>query len=182
MRLPARYVAGLLPLTLSGCFHFHHKTQQSQPVAPPITSSNNETAANIRTTLVELPPSATTIPARPVENIKEKPQSPRRPSRRKPASTQPQEVASNSSPAVSAIGQLSSGDAGSSRSRAEDSIASVEKGLNGIHRSLSDQERRTADHIHEFLKQARAALVAGDVDGAQTLASKAGVLLAELTK
>jgi ribosomal protein S20 len=54
--------------------------------------------------------------------------------------------------------------------------------LNGINRALSDPEQKTADHIREFLKQARAALASGDVEGAHTLTAKAQVLLAELTK
>ena len=58
----------------------------------------------------------------------------------------------------------------------------IERRLNGINRTLSDSEQKTADHIREFLKQARAALDSGDVEGAHTLAAKAQVLLAELTK
>jgi ribosomal protein S20 len=54
--------------------------------------------------------------------------------------------------------------------------------LNGVNRTLSDSEQKTADHIREFLKQAHAALDSGDVEGAQTLAAKAQVLLTELTK
>ena len=48
--------------------------------------------------------------------------------------------------------------------------------------SLSDQEQKTAGDIREILKQAREALASGDADGAHTLAAKAKVLLAELTK
>ena len=51
-----------------------------------------------------------------------------------------------------------------------------------MNRTLNDSEQKTADHIREFLKQARAALASGDVDGAQTLVAKAKVLLDELTK
>ena len=61
-------------------------------------------------------------------------------------------------------------------------IVSVERGLNSINRNLDDSESKTADHIREFLKQARAALSAGDMDGARTLAAKAKVLLDDLTK
>ena len=46
----------------------------------------------------------------------------------------------------------------------------TEKTLNGITRKLNDQEQKTAAQIREFLKQARDALTAGDVDGAHTLA------------
>jgi hypothetical protein len=83
---------------------------------------------------------------------------------------------------VSAIGQLSSGDPGNSRQQTENSIGDIERRLNGINRTLSDSEQKTADHIREFLKQARAALDSSDVEGAHTLAAKAQVLLTELTK
>jgi hypothetical protein len=83
---------------------------------------------------------------------------------------------------VSAIGQLSSGDPGNFRQQTESSIADIERRLNGINRGLGDSEQKTADHIREFLKQARAALASGDVEGAHTLAAKAQVLLEELTK
>jgi hypothetical protein len=83
---------------------------------------------------------------------------------------------------VSAIGELSSGDPADYRQETSDSIAAIERSLNGITRPLNDSEQKTADHIREFLKQARAALASGDVDGAHTLASKARVLLNELTQ
>jgi spore germination protein YaaH len=83
---------------------------------------------------------------------------------------------------VSAIGQLSSGDSSDLRHQTIDSIAAIERGLNGINRSLGDQEKKTAAQIREFLKQARAALASGDVDGACTLAAKAKVLLGELSR
>ena len=88
----------------------------------------------------------------------------------------------NVNPSVSAIGELSSGDPSSFRQQTEDSIAAIERGLSGINRPLGDPEQRTADHIREFLKQAKSALASGDVDGAHTLAVKAQVLLTELTK
>jgi spore germination protein YaaH len=92
------------------------------------------------------------------------------------------EAAANPNPEVSAIGELSSGDAAEFRRQTEESIAEIERGLNGINRNLNDSEQKTADHIREFLKQAKAALASGDVDGAHTLAAKAKVLLDELTK
>jgi ribosomal protein S20 len=92
------------------------------------------------------------------------------------------EPAQPPNPEVSAIGQLSSGDPASSRQQTANSIAAIERALNGINRTLSDSEQKTADHIREFLKQARAALASGDVEGAHTLAAKAQVLLTELTK
>jgi hypothetical protein len=52
--------------------------------------------------------------------------------------------------------------------------------LNGLNRSLSAAEKKTAAQIREYLKQGREALISGDVDGAHTLAAKAKVLLDEL--
>ncbi len=142
------------------------------------------------TTPVELPDSANMIPAEPIENA-EMPteKAPKRHiHHRNPEDKNPEE-ASNAPPAppnapsaVSAIGQLSSGDPADYRNETAESIDAIERGLNRISRPLSDTEQKTADHIREFLKEARAALASGDVDGAHTLAVKAKVLLAELTK
>jgi hypothetical protein len=108
------------------------------------------------------------------------PKPPVRHKRRAPSSNA--ELASNGSPGVSAIGQLSSGDGSDLRQPTLDSIAATERGLDGIQRKLSSQEQRTAAQIREYLKQARAALASGDVDGAHTLAAKAKVLLGELSR
>jgi transcriptional/translational regulatory protein YebC/TACO1 len=83
---------------------------------------------------------------------------------------------------VSAIGELSGGASGDQRTQTEATINSTEKGLNAITRSLTDSESKTAAQIREFLKQARAALTSGDVDGALTYTKKAKVLLAELNQ
>jgi hypothetical protein len=83
---------------------------------------------------------------------------------------------------VSAAGSFSSGEPGNMRQQTDTTIAETERGLNGITRNLSDQEKKTSAQIREFLKQAKAALTTGDVDGAHTLALKAKVLLGELTQ
>jgi hypothetical protein len=85
-------------------------------------------------------------------------------------------------PEVSAIGQLSTGAASDLKRQTLSSIDTTEHGLNGINRTLSDPEQKTAALIREDLKQARAALDSGDVDGARTLVAKARVLLAELSQ
>lgn len=86
----------------------------------------------------------------------------------------------NGTTEVSAIGQLTTGDTSDLRDSTERSLASTESSLRSITRSLSDQEQHTAAQVREFVKQARAALATGDVDGAHTLAIKAHVLLAEI--
>jgi len=182
MKLPARGVAWLLPFLLTGCFEtpFHKKQPQANMLAPSILPSQSLELIHI-----ELPPADTVIAAHAIHNMREATEPIRQPARhrRQPnpndAATEP---AQPPNPEVSALGQLSSGDPANSRQQTGDSIAAIERQLNGINRTLSDSEQKTADHIREFLKQARAALVSGDVEGAHTLAAKAQLLLTELTK
>lgn len=167
---------------LSGCF-FHRANQaQNQPVAPALTQP-----PQLKPAPVDLPPSANTIPPEQTENAKVPTEA--TPKLHHKKSNKNTQEAENTPPpvpvpttlAVSAIGPLSAGDPADVRQETEESIASIEKDLNGINRSLDTPEQKTADQIREFLKQARAALTSGDVDGAHTLAAKAKVLLAELT-
>jgi hypothetical protein len=81
-----------------------------------------------------------------------------------------------------AIGSLSSGGSAEFRHQTEESISATDGKLKSIKRPLNDSEQKIAEHIRGFLKQARCALGSGDVEGAHTLAAKAQVLLAELTK
>jgi hypothetical protein len=86
---------------------------------------------------------------------------------------------------ASPIGQLTTGDSAlGERTKHEtaDLIGETQQGLNGIKRSLSTEEKVTAAQIRTFLKQAQQALDNGDTDGAHTLATKAKLLLDELTK
>jgi hypothetical protein len=185
MKLSAKGVAWLLPLLLlTGCFHFSfHKTDQAQPLAPPIEDTPPPKPAP---SLANLPPPVVTIPTPPAEPTasttpQETPKPPVKHRRQtnKPAPDTTQ-MAAVEPPSVSAIGQLSSGDSSDLRVQTANSIAATERGLNGISRKLNDQEETTAAQIREFLKQARAALASGDVDGARTLLAKAKVLLGEL--
>ena len=159
MRFPAKCCAFLLPLLLTACLH---KTQQAlvQPLAPPIPDNPPPPPSNAPD---NLPPPVESVPA-------------------EPAAKNTTEEAANPNPGVSAIGQLSSGNPADYRRETEDLIAATDRGLLGITRPLNDTEQKTADHIREFLKEAKTALTSGDVDGAHTLAAKAKVLLAELTQ
>ena len=97
----------------------------------------------------------------------------------------PPQTASTGAPAdVSPIGQLSTGDVatGSQTKRdTQDLINNTENGLTAIKRSLTPQETETANQIKTFISKARQALDNEDIDGAKTLATKARVLLDELT-
>ena len=134
---------------------------------------------------VELPPGVRLIPGKPLYNMRVHDETVKPLIRHWRTANPPEivnvpEVAATSE--VSAIGQLSSGDPGSYRQQTEASIASIERSLNGINRTLNDSDQKTADQIREFLKQARTALASGDVDGAHTLTAKAQVLLAALSQ
>lgn len=170
---------------LQGCDH-KDKTPQ-QTLAPPIVDAPAQQPSTVSTT--NLPPPEVVEPAKPATPPAPQPQEqPKKPvhHKKKPAPTtqQPtQEASANpSGSAANPIGQLSGASSGDQRSQAEDDINATEKGLNGITRHLNDNETKTAAQIKEFLKQARAALNSGDVDGALTLAKKAKVLLTELSQ
>jgi len=170
----------LLPLFLTGCFH---RNQQAKvvPLAPPIVEPLPSPPEPAPT---DLPPPVVTSPNQPsasATNTPPPPQPKPSPAHRKPPVRNTQ-MASNASPGVSAIGQLSSGDQAELHQQAENSIKATERGLNSITRPLSAQEKKTVAQIREFLKQARVALASGDADGASTLAAKAKVLLGELSQ
>jgi hypothetical protein len=177
MKLSAKSAAWLLPLVLTGCIH---KTQvaQNQPLAPPIEDTP---PPKPDTAPANLPPPEVTIPTQPTPEQTTPPPEPAKKAakHKKPASTNTQ-VASNEIPAVSAIGNLSTSEAPNMRQQTDASIESTEKTLKGITRSLNDEELKKATQIREFLKQAREAITAGDIDAAHNLADKAKVLLDEL--
>jgi hypothetical protein len=182
MTFRPRHLALLVPFLLTGCI-FHKKQAQPAQVLAPTASSEPRPEP-------EHPDLATTIPPQPIkssdDNLPAKP-IPRH--RRQPAKP-PQQVAAvpavapppAETPAGSALGQLSTGAPSDLHRSVDESIASTERGLNNIGRSLNDQEQKTALQIHEFLKQAKDALNNNDIDGAKTLASKAKVLLSELNQ
>lgn len=178
MKFPARIVASLLPFLLAGCAH--KTAPQVQPLAPPIVDTPPPKPAPV----TDLPPPVITVPTPPpaADTTTQTPPAPKPPVRHKKPATQPADQPASEASSVPAIGTLSSGDPSEERQQTSDSIAATERGLTGVTRTLSDQEQKTAAQIREFLKQARDALVTGDVDGASTLAAKAKVLLSELTQ
>ncbi len=187
MKSPAKCAVCLLPLLLTGCSHWpFHRTQQAQthPLAPPI-----EIPQPLELASIEMPPDLLVIPGEPLYNMREETQPITPPARhRRPATPIPEENTNvpESAPSpvagVSALGELSSGDPASLRQQTEGSIAAIERELNGFNRPLNEPEQKSAAQIREFVKQARAALASGDVEGAHTLAAKAQVLLTELTR
>jgi hypothetical protein len=181
MKSHGKCASWLLPLLLTGCSHLpFHRTPPAQPArfAPPLAPS-----LPVQLAIVEVPPVELVVPAKPIYNLPPEPINPPvRHKRQKPVEVTAV-LQGTTNPEVSAIaGPLSSGDPANFRQQTGDSIAAIERELNGIHRNLSDPERKTADQIREFLTQAKAALASGDVEGAHTLAGKAQVLLAGLSQ
>jgi hypothetical protein len=173
MRFPVKCVVLMLPLLMAACDHKQQKAQLP-PLAPPDVIIPPPANA--------LPPPNETIPTKPTQEAPTPPLPVQKPvvKKKKPKPADTTDQAANTNPEVSAVGHLSSGDPADLRSQTVDSIASTERGLQNINRNLDDGEKKTADHIREFIKEARAALASGDVDGAHTLADKARVLLNEL--
>jgi len=96
-----------------------------------------------------------------------------------------QQASAGEPPEMSPIGQLSSTGASSgapNRHQIEDLIKSTQDGLNGIKRALTAEEKVTAAQIRTFLDKAKQALSQDDLDGANTLATKAKVLMDEFPR
>ena len=185
MKSPAGKVAWLLPFLLTGCFQIPFHRKHAAPVtalAPSVRSRQT-----IKLVDVPLPPRDSVILGYPIYNMPEESEPIRPPRKKTPDKTTDADDVANppgqtpTTPEVSAIGTLSSGDTAGLRQQTENSIADIERRLNSVG-PMNDPEQKTADHIREFLKQAWTALASGDVEGAHTLAGKAEVLLAELAK
>ena len=177
MRFPVQCVVLMMvPLLMTACDRKQQKAQLP-PLAPP-------EAATIPPPSNAPPPPVETIPTQPTQKAPTPPEPVEQPAKRKkkpkPADTTQQAAIATPNPEVSAIGQLSSGDPAEVRRQTVNSIASIEQGLQKIDPKFNDSEQKTADHIRDFIKQAKAALSTGDVDGAHTLADKARVLLNKL--
>jgi hypothetical protein len=181
MKLRIAQAALLLAILPCGCVH-KEKAQVQPPLAPPIEDAPPSKPDNAP---VNLPPPVVTLPEQTQPKVTEAPPPPPpkpAPRHRKKQAEGTQEAENNPPPEVSAAGQLSTGDPNDQRQQTSNSLGDTEHKLNTIGRKLNDQEQKTSAQIREFIKEARAALNTGDVEGAKTLAQKAKVLLGELTK
>ncbi|HEX3436044.1 MAG TPA: hypothetical protein VHT24_04685 [Pseudacidobacterium sp.] len=193
-------IAGFLLTALTGCSHKSNPVpQQVQAPTPPPSSMAHYPS------MPPLPPPSTPNVA--LATVQEEPPAPahHRPARHKPSPSKPaasteqttsasaeksasgqSQVAAGGAPSdLSPIGQLTSGgDATNIQQRhdIEQLINNTEKGVSGINRTLSNEEQETVVQIKTFLTKAKQSLTANDLDGAHTLATKAKVLLDELTK
>ena len=184
----------VLLCVIAGCSHKTKATPPPQAQAPIYTPSTVAKDAP----LPQLPPSKPpdVKEAKPEIAQQQPQQKPRKTGRHKQKSAEPeqavkdtaapaQQASTGEPPEMSPIGQLSSGGEHSgvpTRHEIQDQIKATEDGLNAIKRSLSSDEQATAMQIRTFLTKAKQALDQDDLDGANTLVTKAKVLLGELTK
>lgn len=194
----------LLTAFVSGCQHKAKITPPSTaqaPIAPASTMAKNEPAPQLPPaqlpSVAPAPQPAVTPPPQPKPQkashhkpkhvtIDASPDTPATPvSTTTPPQNQTTEQASNGTGTnASPIGQLAvAGDATNTprQNHVKDEIDSTEKGLNGITRQLSKDEQATATQIRTYIAKARDAMKQDDVEGANTLITKAKVLLDELT-
>lgn len=87
-------------------------------------------------------------------------------------------------PVMSVIGSLTAGGdaAPAEKQKASDEIVTIEKRLGALPQVTLDNQREGLVRVKSFLRQAQEALISGDADGANTLVTKAGVLLDDLLK
>ncbi len=110
------------------------------------------------------------------------------PPRRRPATppkeTQPPQVAGNDATATLAIGALSLGGDGASQTQqqTQDLINSVLKRIASLPADIANAQKTQIRQIHNFLDQAQKALKSGDAEGANTLATKAKLLMDDVEK
>ena len=87
-------------------------------------------------------------------------------------------------PDLSVVGSLTAGgdEAPAAKQKASDAIRSVEKRLGEVPSPHQKEGKEGLTRVKTFLRQAKQALDSGDAEGAQTLATKAMVLLDDLLK
>ena len=189
MKLVARRLAWLLPLALSACVHGTNQAPPMQALAPPLDETPpppDIAPGALPAPVYNIPKTAepVAVPPEPAKVI---------PKHHKPAIKTASGAQPNGAPGQvaeaapapteeSATGKLGTPEAPDSKKQTENSIAEIERGLNGIGRKLNDQEEKTSMQIREYLKQARTILGTGDVEGAKNLATKARALLEELSQ
>ncbi len=102
-----------------------------------------------------------------------------------PPATAPVFVASaGPAPETSAVGALTPGgsDGPQQRKEAADLIAALGKRLEGLSADVKEKQKDQIVRVMNFRREAQSALDSGDMNGAFTLATKAKVLLDDLTK
>jgi hypothetical protein len=196
----AKAAVVLCLVCLAGCSRKDKNVVLPVEEAPVLPISTMANAPELPSFPTPAPPDVVFVSQEAEKQPASTPDHPHRPVRRKQKTTtteeaaettptpaaQPETQARNTQPSdISPIGQLSTDNdnAGTpERHVIVDLIASTENGLKGITRTLSPDEQKTVLQIRTFLVKARDALKVDDLTGANTLATKAHLLLDELVK
>jgi hypothetical protein len=176
--------AALLCVALAGCHH-----QPKVPPLPPQTQTPNiyiPPPPQPNLPPMQAPPPAVVTDAKPAVKPSVKPKKHKKPAPTKPAEdTTPPPAAAPPVPAESAasaeLGALSPGGESSPRQQqVAGHIAAVERRVNEMPTPSSDDQKKQVMQVRQFLKQANDALKTGDAEGADNLATKAGLLLDDI--
>lgn len=196
MKHPSLWTFALAAACLipQGCKHAPNTVQAA--TAPAATAPSIQVPSAVVRDNERQAAAADTPPAPEPTKQEEPPQPHRSPRRSRPAQSSqgtaattppPTQTASNAAPAAdpaSVIGELSTGGDSSTEAKqsAAEFIASTQRRLDGLSSTLIRSHRSATDQVRNFLVKAREALKAGDVDGANNLATKAKLLLDDITR
>jgi ribosomal protein S20 len=179
-RLMATVMCAGLTCALSGCLH----RRAQVPVLPAVL----EPVALVTVPPPEdepmLTPPEITLPPTPVAAAAASPRRERRHIVPKTTAAVPDETAPAPMTDTVAIGELTAGGAANPQAQqgAADLIASIEKRLNTLSAQTIRRQRTQINKVRNFQRQAQEALNSGDIEGANTLATKAKLLLDDLEK
>ncbi|QEE29499.1 hypothetical protein FTW19_16740 [Terriglobus albidus] len=190
-RYPVLLTLAAACIVIQGCKHSPKAVQAATaPVitAPPIQVPPATVRDAERRAEADIP-----APPPPAPPKQEEPQHPpktqgrRRPQTQPTTTPPPTQSASTGTPApdtASVIGELSTGGDTSAQARqqAAELIAATQRRLEGLSGSVAGSHKTAVDQIKDFLLKAREALKAGDVDGANTLTTKAKLLLDDIAR
>ena len=166
-----------LSFVLSGCRHKPVRSPLPIGVLAPVDLEMPPADDNPPTIAELPPPDLGQLPSPP----------PPSPPRRRPAppkENEPTQVASNDAAATLAIGALSAGgdDTSHSAQQVQDLINTVLKRVSALSSDTASAQRREVRQVRNFLDQAQKALKSGDAEGANTLATKATLLMDDVEK
>jgi hypothetical protein len=178
--MAAAALCAWLTLCACGC----RKKVQAPPPLPPIQDPVPLVAPAAPEHPPMIEPPVVKMPPVPIASAAAKPKRERRKPAAKPAPEPVQVASTEPSAEDSAVGALTSGGEANPRSQQEaaDMIAANEKRLNALPAQIVDEQKAQINKVKNFQRQAQEALSSGDVEGAKTLATKAKLLLDDLSK
>jgi hypothetical protein len=178
----------LFCVSLSGCLHKQQAPALSQQAKTPNIYVPPPSQADLPP--MESEPPANVTDAKPVvaEEVKPKKKQKKQPPSPAPVAptvaTVSAPVVEPSQPDTAKLGALGSGGDANPKQQQDvaDKISAVEKRITDLPSTVQDKEQKQISKVRLFNKEASDALKSGDVDGARILATKAELLLDDLTK